>query len=876
MKLQILGISFLCASSAFCYAETAAKTTVPVETEKMVSAPQPASNKLIPEILAVSSAIEIPTPLFADVKNLQDKVFDSTEKLHTQIPLPGVLQYVPAQKNDQGFFVAPLSSETPKEDTLTVFRTFITPENFMRCTLNVKSPQKFEVWINGVKLADKLSVETDLAKSGSLVRDYNFEVNRYEIIVKVLSEKDSKLAPSVKIELEPKNKNAKTSLKFTNGKEPRPVTIADVNEVDRLIGVSVSPDGRYLLATYSFLKSDGNAQRRIEARDTETNELIFVEDASRSYAWMPKGSRLYFRRADPNDRCAFVEFDFATRKETVIAENLPNSNHAYTWLPDESGLIVSKTIRWTNESSDWKRVLNMADRDGDWRDRTFLYRYKLSKGIFEPLTAGSQSTGLLSISPDSQKLIFMTSKIDYTQPEYNLRSIYMLDLKTLKCEPLFEDEKYSCGIIAWSPDSKKAVVFGGPNSFDDAGLALPKGTIGNSYDCQAFIYDIATKKLDPITKNFNPSIAAAAWGGDGNIYFTTTDRDMENVYRYEPSTRKFTRLNFPMSITSSFNVQKSIKGFKPVAYAIGSDCTQFPKAYKIDLNTNVAQQIFAPTTGEDKLAMPSVSSWKFMSDGTEIDGHFFLPPNFDATKKYPMIVYYYSGTTPTSRVLGAHYPFPLYAAQGYVVYVINPSGAIGYGQEFSARHLNAWGRRTADDIITGVKKFCEAHPFVDSKKIGCIGASYGGFMTMYLQTRTDIFAAAVAHAGISDITSYWGEGMWGYAYNAIAAAGSFPWKDKDLFVDQSPLFSADKIKTPILLCHGVSDINVPVGESVQMFAALKLLGKPVELLTFTAEDHGIMNYKRRQQWMKSHLAWFSRWLKDDADWWTTLYPDKNW
>ena len=168
-----------------------------------------------------------------------------------------------------------------------------------------------------------------------------------------------------------------------------------------------------------------------------------------------------------------------------------------------------------------------------------------------------------------------------------------------------------------------------------------------------------------------------------------------------------------------------------------------------------------------------------------------------------------------------------------------------------------------------MKKFCAEHPFVDAKKIGCIGASYGGFMTMYLQTRTDIFAAAVAHAGISDITSYWGEGMWGCAYNAIAAAGSFPWKNREIF-------AADKVKTPILLCHGLSDTNVPVGESIQMFAALKILGKPVELLTFTGEDHGIANYARRKQWMKSHLAWFARWLKGEPDWWNTLYPDRNW
>ena len=87
----------------------------------------------------------------------------------------------------------------------------------------------------------------------------------------------------------------------------------------------------------------------------------------------------------------------------------------------------------------------------------------------------------------------------------------------------------------------------------------------------------------------------------------------------------------------------------------------------------------------------------------------------------------------------------------------------------------------------------------------------------------DIFAAAISHAGISDITSYWGEGYWGYSYSALATANSYPWNARDIYVEQSPLFHADKINTPILFLHGSVDTNVPVGESIQMFTALKLL-----------------------------------------------------
>ena len=94
---------------------------------------------------------------------------------------------------------------------------------------------------------------------------------------------------------------------------------------------------------------------------------------------------------------------------------------------------------------------------------------------------------------------------------------------------------------------------------------------------------------------------------------------------------------------------------------------------------------------------------------------------------------------------------------------------------------------------------------------------------MYLQTKTDMFAAAASHAGISNVTSYWGEGYWGYSYNSVAAADSYPWNNPDLFTKHGALFNADKINTPLLLLHGTVDTNVPIGESIQLYNALKTI-----------------------------------------------------
>ncbi|MCP4659678.1 MAG: S9 family peptidase, partial [bacterium] len=267
-----------------------------------------------------------------------------------------------------------------------------------------------------------------------------------------------------------------------------------------------------------------------------------------------------------------------------------------------------------------------------------------------------------------------------------------------------------------------------------------------------------------------------------------------------------------------------------------------------------------------------VESWSFRTgDGTEILGRVHYPPDFDPEHKYPLLVYFYGGMSPIERSFGGRYPKNLWAAHGYVVYVLQPSGATGFGQEFSARHVNNWGKTVAEEIIEGTKQFAAAHPFVDAERIGCLGASYGGFMTMLLTTRTDLFAAAVSHAGISSISSYWGQGWWGYHYSATASAGSYPWNNRELYVDQSPLFHADKITTPLLLLHGDADTNVPPGESQQLYTALKVLGKEVELIEVGDENHRIQDYPKRKLWMQTILAWFDKQLKGQPEFWQYLY-----
>ena len=421
------------------------------------------------------------------------------------------------------------------------------------------------------------------------------------------------------------------------------------------------------------------------------------------------------------------------------------------------------------------------------------------------------------------------------------------------------------------------MILGSPRTFGDLGVNAGNHPIPNDFDTQLFLYNPATKTATAPLKNFNPSVANANWNHhDGMIYMLVNEGFCRSIYKLNPRDGKITSV--PVEVQNVGNFSLGDRESTYMSYT-GQGDNYAGRAFILNqrsAKTRMVADPFAVTL--NKVDLGQTSMWTFTAkDGTLIEGTVTLPPDFDQNKKYPLQVYYYGGTSPSQHALTHPYVPQLYASRGYVVYVLNPSGTYGYGQEFSARHVNAWGKQTADDIIEGVKLFCKEHPYVNPKKIGCFGASYGGFMTQYLLTQTDIFAAAMSHAGISTVTSYWGEGYWGYSYNSVAAAESYPWTDPELFTKQGSLFTADKIHTPLVLLHGPADTNVPIGESIQLFNALSILGRQVEFISVAGGDHtsGSFSYDKRLLWHRTVMAWFDRWLKDNPRMWEDMYPTPN-
>ena len=520
-----------------------------------------------------------------------------------------------------------------------------------------------------------------------------------------------------------------------------------------------------------------------------------------------------------------------------------------------------------------RRYSSPDDRIPGDRDRFYICRYDIENGVAVPLTYGGGTTSICDISRDGSKLLYMSQRQTPDKYPFYRVSLVQMDMNTFATDTIINDADGFVSNAIYSPDATRLFVVGGPDAFDRIGANHDPEPIANNFDNQGFIMTLSDRSVKPLTKDFDPSLEGTpVWNAvDNRIYFIGERGFFRDLYQLNPSDGKIVMLG-------KENLQ-TVRGFsigdREDRYAAywGGSFTDDGVACLLNLKNGKSTLVDDPLKewlGDTQFG--KMEPWNFTaSDGTVVDGYMCLPPDFDANKKYPLIVYYYGGTSPSNASFYHLYSPQVFASRDYVVYVLNPSGTTGYGQEYSARHVNAWGKRTADEIIQGVKEFCKAHPFVNKDRIGCLGASYGGFMTQYLLTKTDIFHAAISHAGISNVTSYWGEGFWGYSYNSVAAAKSYPWTDPELFTKQGSLFNADKIHTPLLLLHGTVDTNVPIGESIQLFNALKILGRDVEFITVKDENHVISNFNNKLSWHNTIMAWFAKWLQDDPSWWDALY-----
>lgn len=743
----------------------------------------------------------------------------------------------------------------------------IRADRYAKGKLIANSTSRLVIKVNGNTLTTKStadSLPSDISAAIELLPE-----TTYDLRVDLLSSADDPSAAEFKLEFvadeEYKDVEVKTSATL-----PRRAGVMEAIGGLRANGIAMSDNGKYLLVKEQQVVSDQERVNVTKVVESATGKVI--TEGINADGWIPCSQALY-TMVSQQGAWDIYRTEVPSMQTKIIAHGIPDSN--VTFSPDGRYLYYYKRAEGSKQAGPMHRYSTPDNRQPGDDDRYYIMRYDTRSRVTTPLTYGGLSTYIYDMDRRGEKMLICSTRQTPDRYPFYSSTLMEMNLTTLATDTIIRDFPGGLGKAIYSPEATELFICAGPDAFGGIGANYAPHEIGNDFDVQGYIMNISDRKVRAMTRDFDPAVAGdIIWNHvDGKIYFVGEKGFERHIYRLDPKSGSIDELE--SSVPFVRGIAMGGEDALYLAYRGGS-FTSDGEVWLYNTKQKKSRQIDNPLKEWlNDVEFGKMEPWKFTSqDGSEIDGWMCLPPDFQADKKYPLIVYYYGGTSPSTATFYHLYSPQVFASRGYVVYVINPSGTTGYGQEFSARHVNAWGKWTADEIIEGTKKFCADHEYVDAGKVGCIGASYGGFMTQYLQTQTDIFAAAVSHAGISNVTSYWGEGYWGYSYNSVAAAKSYPWSNPDLYTRQGSLFNADKIHTPLLLLHGTVDTNVPIGESIQLFNALKILGRDVEFITVENENHVIAGVENRKAWQNTIMAWFAKYLQGDPRWWESLYGKK--
>ena len=590
-----------------------------------------------------------------------------------------------------------------------------------KVTIEVKGLKQYRLFVDG----EQVTVNGDKAETILMPSSHT-------VVIKYLTESS--------------DKDFKISITAADGKQlsvgesaastKRAFSIYDVICMPNYASVQMSPNGKFMIVRKTWVDRQGKNHSINELRNSQTNKV--VASFEESVRWMPRTNKMYFTQKASDSSIAgegkadgelqLIAINPLNMEREVLAANIPDGWFQFT--PDEKALIYTLYTEGRKKDAQVYDVKEPDDRQPGWRSRSYLAKFDLASGVLQPLTFGYHNVYLSDISADSRYLLIGKSEERLTKRPTTLNSYYRLNLNDMSVETLIEKGEFLNG-AQFSPDGKSILVTGSPEAFGGIGKNVEEGQIPSMIDTQLYLMTLADKKVRPLTKNFNPNVQSVDWSkADGNIYFTAEDKDCMHLFQLNPKSGKFTLLKTPEENIKSFSVASSAT---EMAFS-GQSASNADRLYKMNLKAQKSQLVDDLSARLLKnIELGECKAWNFVnSRGDTLCCRYYLPPHFDASKKYPMVVNYYGGCSPTTRMFQSRYPHHVYAAMGYVVLVVNPSGATGFGQKFSARHVDTAGEGVAEDIISSTQAFCDEHSFVNRKKIGCIGASYGGFMTQLL------------------------------------------------------------------------------------------------------------------------------------------------
>jgi dipeptidyl aminopeptidase/acylaminoacyl peptidase len=499
-------------------------------------------------------------------------------------------------------------------------------------------------------------------------------------------------------------------------------------------------------------------------------------------------------------------------------------------------------------------------------DRFQIYRLDVENGKLDRLTLGKRDNYGPTVSPDGKWVAYISNRSRKEDLNPLMQDIFVVPLKGGKEKKVPTPPGHK-DFLAFAPNGKTIAYLGHDNPDDPWGVTnIHVWTVGVSGRPKArdLMPRFDRMALDQSISDLSDvhETAALYWSGDGKrVYFLSSDTGATNLYYVPRGGGKPTRVYRGKCHLKGLSIDGKAKTAAIIYADINNpgEVMVCPTTYGAAKKAKTLTDLNPFLTNEVRLARTRDLLFKSF-DGTEVQGWLVTPPDFRRTRKYPAILNIHGGP----RVQYAHtffHEMQYLAAKGYVVFYTNPRGGAGRGETWADAIAGGWGGLDDKDCMAAAD-FLEQQKFVNRRRIGVTGGSYGGYMTNWLIGHTDRFAAAVTQRSVVDLRSFFGSSDIGWMISR--EFDGHPWDNVENYRHCSPIEYFKKVKTPLLIIQSEQDLRCNIEQAAQMFAMLKVLGKTVEMVLFPQEPHGLSRHGRpdrriaRLVWI---VKWFDRYLK---------------
>lgn len=646
-------------------------------------------------------------------------------------------------------------------------------------------------------------------------------------------------------------------------------------EMARIGEASLSPDGRMVVYQVSFPSiADNKSQSELFTVSldgkTPRKQITNTQAGEYSPTWINGGKRIAFLCNESGSMQLWsMAADGSDRQQMT---DIDGDIESYKFSADESKLLFVKQIKYGQRTVDRYpdlpkasgRVVDnlMYKHWGEWVETIpHIFYASTTEGIIrsgkdilegEPYEAPMKPFAPIddvAWSPDGKTIAYASRKKEGLAYALSTNSdIYLYNIETGQTQNITEGMMGYDQEPTFSPDGKMIAWTSMERDGYEADIK------------RLFVMNLQTGQKTFLTEGWEYNVDHPQWSADSKgLYYIATVEAEANLFYLPIKSKKIRQITQGQHNYVSMQVQNG-------QLLAGRQSTILPTdLYRVDLKTGNAVAITAENA--DLLAQlgdtRSEKRWMTTTDGKKMLVWVVYPPHFDPNKKYPSLLYCQGGPqSPVSQYFSYRWNPRLMAEQGYIVILPNRRGVPGFGKEWNEQISGDYSGQNIKDYLTAVDEM-KKEPYIDHKRIGAVGASYGGYSVFYLAGHHEgRFSAFIAHAGIFNLEMQYmeTEEMWFANWDM----GGAPWDKKNAVAQRtfanSPHHFVDKWDTPILVIHGELDFRILASQGMAAFNAAQLRGIPSQLLIFPDENHWVLRPQNALLWQRTFFGWLDKWL----------------